>query len=133
MWLLLAKFSVCILGFILSWKVCLVRLDTTNILKLLVITINLHIVNSKQKSTYWELNLALTSSIYFLFLPLEMQKKNQTDQSILLLFLLCLRRSNPQPLKMAAAKSRFSNVYVIGTTCFDECFLFRVITRRHYF
>ena len=24
-------------------------------------------------------------------------------------------------------------MYVIGTTCFDECFLFHVITERHYF
>ena len=27
-----------------------------------------------------------------------------------------------KPLKVAAAKSLFSSVYVIGTTCFDECF-----------
>ena len=34
---------------------------------------------------------------------------------------------------MAAAKTLFSSVYFIGTTCFDECFLFYVITVRHYF
>ena len=38
-----------------------------------------------------------------------------------------------KPLKAAAEKSFFSNVYVIGTTCFDEWILFYVITRRHYF
>ena len=27
----------------------------------------------------------------------------------------------------------FSSVYVIYTTCFDECFLFHVMTERHYF
>ena len=25
------------------------------------------------------------------------------------------------------------SVYIIDTTCYDECFLFHVITRRHYF
>ena len=34
---------------------------------------------------------------------------------------------------MAAAKTLFSSVYVIGTICFDEWFLFYVITGRHYF
>ena len=33
----------------------------------------------------------------------------------------------------AAAKNVFSSAYVIGTTYFDECFLFHVITGRHYF
>ena len=37
-------------------------------------------------------------------------KKTQTDQSI------------PKRLKL-----------IIGKTCFDECFLFRVVTGRHYF
>ena len=37
--------------------------------------------------------------------------------------------------KVAAAKNVFIHcVYLIDTTCFDEyCFLFHVITRRHYF
>ena len=38
-----------------------------------------------------------------------------------------------KPLKVAAAKKSFPNVYIIDWTCFDECFLFHVITRRHYF
>ena len=36
-------------------------------------------------------------------------------------------------LKVAAAKKSFPSVYVIDTTCFDEGFLFHVITGRHYF
>ena len=35
----------------------------------------LHFVSSNQISTYRKLNLPLTSSIYFIFLPLEMQKR----------------------------------------------------------
>ena len=36
-----------------------------------------------------------------------------------------------KPLKEAAAKNCFSNVYVINATCFDECFLSVVISGRH--
>ena len=43
------------------------------------------------------------------------------------------KETTHKPLKVAVAKSLFSSVYVIGTTCFDECFSFDVITRRHYF
>ena len=31
-------------------------------------------------------------------------------------------------LKATAAKTLFSSVYVFGEACFDECFLFHVIT-----
>ena len=42
----------------------------------------------------------------------------------LLLFLLLLI--------VTYAKNVFCSVYVIGITCFDQCFLFYVITGRHY-
>ena len=35
--------------------------------------------------------------------------------------------------EVAAAKKAFRSVYIIDRTCFNECFLFHVITRRHYF
>ena len=37
------------------------------------------------------------------------------------------------PLTAAAAKKPFPSVYIFDTTCFDKCFLFRVVTGRHYF
>ena len=46
--------------------------NTTNISKLLFFTLNLHFVTLSQISTYRKLNLLLTSSIYFVLLPLEM-------------------------------------------------------------
>ena len=85
--------------------------SATNILKLLSITINLHFVKSKQKSTYRKLNLALTSSIYFVVLPLEMQNKTWTECTTC--FLLCLKKKKKtthKPLKVAAAKKLFSSV-----------------------
>ena len=38
-----------------------------------------------------------------------------------------------KPLKVAAVKKSFPSVYITNTTCFDECFLFHVITERHNF
>ena len=41
---------------------------------------------------------------------------------MLQVFLLCLKKTSHKPLKIAGAKKSFSNVYIIDTTCFDECF-----------
>ena len=49
--------------------------NTTNILKLPFFIVNLHFVTTNQLSTSRKLNLSLTSSVYFVFLPLEMQKR----------------------------------------------------------
>ena len=49
--------------------------NTTNILKLLLFTINLDFLTSNQISPNRKPNLSLTSSIYFVCLPLEMHKK----------------------------------------------------------
>ena len=50
------------------------------------------------------------------------------------MFLLCLLKSDTQTVKSAvAAKNLFSSVYVIGTTYFNKCSLFLVITGRGYF
>ena len=60
-------------------------------------------------------------------------KKTRTNQSILHFFCSLGKERTHKPSKVAAAKTFFSSVYVIDTTCFDECFFFHVITRRHYF
>ena len=85
--------------------------NTTNILKLPVFIINLHFVASNQIFTYRKLNLSLTSSIYFVFLPLEMQKtlinEQWTDKSILHFFLLCIKRNDQQTFKCSSYKNLF--------------------------
>ena len=81
--------------------------NTTNILKLLFFIINLHSVTSNQISTSRKLNLSLTSQIYFVLLPLEMQQKTRTDKSILRVFLLCLKRNEPQTFKSGSCKNHF--------------------------
>ena len=81
--------------------------NTTNILKLLFFIINLHSVTSNQISTYRKLNLLLTSSIYFVFLSLEMQKKTQTDQVSDTFAYFVWKETTYKPLKVAAAKNSF--------------------------
>ena len=107
--------------------------NTTNILKLLFFTLNLYFLTSNQISTYRKLNLPLTSSIYFVFLPLEIQKRLEQTKVYHAFSYFVWKETTHKPLKVAAAKTLFSSVYVIGTTCFNECFLFYVITGRHYF
>ena len=103
--------------------------NTTNILKLLFFKIHLHFITSNQISTYRKLNLPL-KQYFFCLLTSRNPKKTQTDQSMPFAF---LQETTHKPLKVASAKSLFSSVYVIGTTCFGECFLFYVISKRHYF
>ena len=80
--------------------------NTTNISKLLFFTINLHFVTSNQISTYRKLNLPLTSSIYFVFLPLEMQKRlKQTKVCHALSYFVW--RNDPQAFKSGSWKQSF--------------------------
>ena len=106
--------------------------NTSNISKLLFFTINSHFLTSNEISTYRKLNLSLTSSIYFVFLPLEMQKRLKQTKVCHAFSYFVWKETTHKPLKVAAASSLFSSVYVIITACFDECFSFSVITKRHY-
>ena len=90
--------------------------------KLLYLKMNLHFDISDQISAYRKLNLLPITSIYLVFFSLEMQKK------------LVQTKFYYKPIRVAAAKKSFlMYMYIIDTTCFDERFLFYVITRRHYF
>ena len=86
--------------------------NTTNILKLLFFIINLHSVTSNQISTYRKLNLPLTSSIYLVFLPLEMEKWLEQTKVYHSFSYLVWKETTHKPLKVAAVKTLFSNVYV---------------------
>ena len=103
---------------------------TTNILKLLFFTINLHFVTWNQTSTYWKLNLNLTSSIYFVFLTSRNAKKNRTDQNISRVFLLCLKINVTQTFKSGNCNNPFLRCLCFGATYFDKYFLSYVITGR---
>ena len=107
--------------------------SATNILELMFFTLNLQFVKSNQISIVRKLNLPLTRSIYFVFLLLEMQKRLKKTKVYHLFSYFVWKETTHKPVKVAAAKSCFSSVYVIGKTCFDEIFLFFVITGRYYF
>ena len=112
--------------------------STTNISKLLFLIINLHFLTSNQISTFRKPNLplSLSSSIYFVFLPLEMQKRLKQTKVCHAFSYFIWKETTHKPLKVAAAIILFilfSSVYVIGTACFGQCFSFSVITKRHYF
>ena len=56
----------------------------------------------------------------------------QTKEYYILLCSLW-KETTHKPSNVVAATNLFSSVYIIGMTSFDECFLFYVITGRHYF
>ena len=85
--------------------------SATKILKLLFFTINLH-CQMKSISTSRKLNLSLTSSIHFVFLPLEMQKWLEQAKVYHSFSYFVRKETTHKPLKVAAAKTLFSNVYV---------------------
>ena len=90
-----------------------------------------HIKN--QISTYRKLKLSLTSSIYLVLLPLEMLKKTRTDQSISCVFLLCLKRIDPQIFKSSSCKNTFLQCVCYCYNMLPWMLLFYMITGRHCF
>ena len=82
--------------------------------KLLLFTISLHFVTSNQVSRYRKTNLPLTSSIYLVVLPLEMQRRLKQTKVYHMFFYFVRKETIHKPLKVAAANTLFFNVYVIG-------------------
>ena len=84
--------------------------NATNILKLLFLIVNLHFVTSNQISTYRELHLPLKSSIYFVFLPLEMHNRFGQTKVYHAFSYFAWLETNHKPLKVAAAKTLLQGV-----------------------
>ena len=59
--------------------------------------------------------------------------KTHTNQRTLQVFLLCRLETSQKPSKVVTGKTLFSSVYVTDATCFNECFLFHMITGRWSF
>ena len=62
---------------------------------------------------------------------LEIQGKVIQTNFIASSFTLSEKKMTPKPSKLATAKTFFSSVYAIVTSCLDKCFLFHVVTGRH--
>ena len=72
----------------------------------------------------WKLNLLLTNSICLVVSSLEMQRRLIQTK----FFYSASKETTHKPSKVAAAKNFSSRAHVIDTSCFDECFLFHLIT-----
>ena len=64
-------------------------------------------------STYRKLNLPITGSIYFVFLPIETQKRLKQTKVCHAFSYYVRRETNRKPLKVAAVKSLFSSVTLL--------------------
>ena len=94
--------------------------------------INLDCDTSDWSSTYGVLNFYPITSIFFDFFSLEMQGRLLQTKVYFKLCYSVSKETSHKPLKVATAKKSFLSVYIIDTTCFDDCFLFHTITGRHY-
>ena len=79
------------------------------------------------------LNLLPITSIYLVSFSLEMQRVLAQTKVYYELCYSLWKETFHKPLKVATATKSFPSVYIIDTTCFNECFLFHVITGRHNF
>ena len=101
--------------------------------KLLFFKINLHFGTSDYACTYGKLNLPPINSIFLVFSSRETQRRLMQTKVYYKLFYSVSKEASHKPLKVAAAKKSFPSVFIIDTTCFDECFLFHVITGNSIF
>ena len=84
-------------------------------------------------STYGKLNLLPIKSIYLVFSSRKRQIRLIQIKVYCKFFCSVWKETSHKPLKVTTAKNTFPNMYIIGRTCFDLCFLFHVITGKHYF
>ena len=71
--------------------------------------------------------------IYLVYSSRERQRGLTQTKVYYKPFYFVWKETSHKPLKVAAEKKSFPSVYIIDKTCFDECFLFHVITGRYYF
>ena len=93
----------------------------------------LHFSTSGYISTQEKLYFLPMSFIYLGFSSLGMQRRIMQTKIYHKSFYSVIKETLLNPLKVAAAKKYFPSVYISDTTCFNEYFLFHVITGRHYF
>ena len=87
----------------------------------------------KQSRGRWKLNSLLINIIYLVVSSLEMQRRLIQTKVHYKIFYSISKETTHKPSKVAATENFSSNMYVIVTTCFSECFLFHMITGRHCF
>ena len=80
-----------------------------------------------------DFSTGFTTAIIIIYLVFSSLEELMQTKVYFKLFYSVWKETSQKPLKVAAATTSFSGVCIIVKTCFDECFLFHIITGRHYF
>ena len=108
---------------------------TTIIVIIIKIIIIIIIVKIMIKSPFQpgDFSTGFTTAIIIIYLVFSSLEELMQTKVYFKLFYSVWKETSQKPLKVAAATTSFSGVCIIVKTCFDECFLFHIITGRHYF
>ena len=107
--------------------------STPTYFKLLFLKKQIHSGASEQMPIYGKLDLLPIKCIYLVFSSRERQRKFIRTKVYYKLFYSVWKEASHKPLKVAAVKKSFPSMYIIGKNYSNLCFLFHVITGRHYF
>ena len=107
--------------------------NTTNIFKLLFFTINLHFATSNQMSTYRKLNLCSSSSIYFIFLSLEMQKTLEQTKVYHALSYFVWKEMTHKPVCFLLVQLASMNVFLCYVITGRHNFSWKIIVTQWFF
>ena len=80
-------------------------------------------------STYGKLNLLPIISSFLVFSSQEMQRRLIQIKVYYKLFYSVSKEASHKPLNIAPAKKSLPSVFIIDTTCFDECLLSNFFTQ----
>ena len=105
------------------------------IIKIIIIIIIIIIVKIMINSPFQpgDFSTGFTTAIIIIYLVFSSLEELMQTKVYFKLFYSVWKQTSQKPLKVAAATTSFSGVCIIVKTCFDECFLFHIITGRHYF
>ena len=117
---------------VLLIAVIIITIIIVIIIKIIIIIIIVKImINSPFQPG--DFSTGFTTAIIIIYLVFSSLEELMQTKVYFKLFYSVWKETSQKPLKVAAATTSFSGVCIIVKTCFDECFLFHIITGRHYF
>ena len=117
---------------VLLIAVIIITIIIVIIIKIIIIIIIVKImINSPFQPG--DFSTGFTTAIIIIYLVFSSLEELMQTKVYFKLFYSVWKETSQKPLKVAAATTFFSGVCIIVKTCFDECFLFHIITGRHYF
>ena len=116
---------------VLLIAVIIITIIIVIIIKIIIIIIVKIMINSPFQPG--DFSTGFTTAIIIIYLVFSSLEELMQTKVYFKLFYSVWKETSQKPLKVAAATTSFSGVCIIVKTCFDECFLFHIITGRHYF